>query len=90
MNKDSLFVYEEDGFCELKYSFKDLKRLERKNQKLHNNWNELKKWLEEQENYFRNECEATKNILVYRYFRGAKNAIGDTLNKMNELEKGEE
>jgi len=34
MNKDSLFVYEEDGFCELKYTFKDLRRLKRENQKL--------------------------------------------------------
>lgn len=34
MNKDSLFVYEEDGFCELKYTFKDLRRLERENTKL--------------------------------------------------------
>ena len=84
MNKDSLFIYEEDGFCELKYTFKDLKRLERKNKNLQNNRNELKKWLEEEikeyeESSF-NIKEPPIRILV----------IMNILSKMTELERGEE
>ena len=53
---------------------------------------ELKKWLEETEAYFEGQYKTAKSNLVYRYFRGAKNAIGDALLKMQELEilsKGE-
>lgn len=66
------------------------KKLLEKNKHLQTNWNELKKWLEEIEIYFETEYKATKRNLVYRYYKGAKNAIGDTLIKMSELERGEE
>lgn len=75
MNKDSLFVYEEDGFCELKYTFKDLKRLERKNKNLQNNWNELKNYLILCSNF-----GTKKETYQYEHI----------LNKMTELERGEE
>jgi len=75
MNKDSLFIYEEDGFCELKYTFKDLKRLVRKNKQLQTNWNELKKYLE--------LMKESGVPLRYDYAE-------QILFKMQELERGEE
>ena len=86
MNKDSLFVYEEDGFCELKYSFKDLKRLERKNQKLHNNWNELKKFIKEYPSIRYSSIEKVDGI----YLSGKLIREDNLLDKMQELERGEE
>lgn len=50
MNKENLFVYEEDGFCELRYTYGDLTKFERKSKKydeLQSNWNSLREWLEE-------------------------------------------
>lgn len=70
------------------YYKKEIELLEKENKELHNNWNELKKWLEETETYCETEYKATKSNLVYRYFKGAKNIIGDTLFKMQEIESG--
>lgn len=50
MNEENLFVYEEDGFCELRYTYGDLTKFERKSKKydeLQFNWNSLReliKW----------------------------------------------
>ena len=66
----------------MKLTYKDLQRIYRKA----DNWDKLKKWLEDTENYLEGEYKTAKSDLVYRYYRGAKNAIGDTLMKMKDLE----
>ena len=67
----------------MKYTFKDLKRLERKNKNLQTNWNELKKWLEEKEQEYKKDCYAAEYGFVIGFIMGI-------LNKMSELERGEE
>ena len=77
--------YHDKQFEELLQQYIELSR---EYDKLQNNWNELKEWLEEIESYFTDEYKSTKSDLVYRYYKGARNAIGDTLTKMQEIEGG--
>ena len=99
MNKEALFIYEEDGFCELIWTYKDLLKLQREN-------NQLKEQLHKcsidiQELYEQDiECpsschrfkelrswlEESKRIAVAQEHRGSINAINLVLDKLNELE----
>ena len=53
-----------------------IEQLEQKNKQLQNNWNELKKWLEE-------ESKLKGSETAYLYY-------GKVLNKMQELEQGKD
>lgn len=76
MDKENLFLYEEDGFCELRYTYGDLTKFERKSKKydkLQSNWNSLREYIGAEWYCFDNESvehEVANNIL----------------DKMNELE----
>ena len=78
MNKEALFIYEEDGFCELKYTYGDLCKLFVENNQLKEQRQELRSWLEE--------------IIPYLKVHGIRTTpdkvLEDVLNKLNELEGG--
>ena len=78
MNKENLFVYEDDGFCELRYTYGDLTKFEReakKYNKLQSNWNSLKEWIKENSWYY-STSDGCQWIDQFKL-----------LDKMNELEK---
>lgn len=56
--------------------------------KLQNNWNELKKWLEEQKEFLENIPTFTLEI-THNHF-GMVGAYKNTLGKMQELEQGKD
>ena len=66
----------------MELTYKDIQRIFRKA----DNWDKLKVWLQETEKHFAEEYNRYSDNRVCRYFKGAKNAIGDTLLKMQKLE----
>jgi len=90
MNEENLFVYEEDGFCELRYTYGDLTKFERKSKKydeLQSNWNSLREWLEKQKHDAEicKEWNRKNNFNDIDYERDIKR-FDFVLDKMNELE----
>ena len=71
----------EDADGSIGYWMSKYQELEQENQHLQNNWNELKKWLEENK-YFYSGLQGED--------REEDTSIIEVLNKMQELERGEE
>lgn len=86
MNKEALFIYEEDGFCELRYTYGDLTKFERKAKgydKLQSNWNSLRE-------FFENGLQSSKTFkesdAIYEDSLMINKVLEVALDKMNELE----
>lgn len=75
MNKEALFIYEEDEFCELNYTYGDLCKLFVENNQLKEQKQELRIWLEEQYQEYK-ETSDERGIVLTSY----------VIDKLNELE----
>ena len=102
--KDKLFSNIESDLWELKHNVayinkKDyyglsrdlldyIRKIEKENKQLQNNWNELKKWLEEQKEFIK-DIPTFSNDIKNNHI-GMAGAYNNSLDKMQELEQGKD
>lgn len=78
----------QSGIIESSYQIN--RKLEQENQQLQTNWNELKKWLEENQDFHITQRGLVGNEFNYALESEDIDVLGDVLHKMTELERGEE